>query len=357
MGIKVGIIGASGFTGAELMRLLFAHSHFDLIVATSAAEAGKPVSAVVPAFAGQFAGQDDFCFSDHDDPRLFDCEAVFLAVPHTAALNLAPQFLAKGISVFDLSADYRLKDKAVYEKWYATAHTSPDLLAAAVFGLPEIFRDELLQAQLQHAQGVAVLVACAGCYPTASSLAAYPAIQEGLARPPVVINAISGITGAGKGTNERTHYCFANENLEAYSVGNHRHLPEIEQILGLSGGVVFTPHLAPLNRGLLSTVYIPLENEVAQNDITAIHQIYQNYYAQSPFVSVLDEGTMPKTSSVVGTNKAHLGLKLLESANALIAVAAIDNLCKGASGQAVQCANVVFGFKEDVGLAASALSV
>ncbi|MCL2889093.1 MAG: N-acetyl-gamma-glutamyl-phosphate reductase [Eggerthellaceae bacterium] len=353
MSIKVGIVGASGFTGAELMRLILAHPDFELSVATSGSEEGRTVASVVPSFTGR----SQLRFSSHDDPALFDCEALFLAVPHTASLALTPKFISRGISVFDLSADYRLKDPKVYEEWYASSHSSPELLATAVFGLPEIFRSEILDAQAQHAQGKAVLVACAGCYPTASSLAAYPALAAGIAQGPVVISAISGVSGAGKAATQRTHFCFANENLEAYNVGRHRHTPEIEQILGLAGGVIFSPHLAPLNRGLLSTVHLPLTAAGADKSLEAIHESYCDFYRKAPFVKVLDKGGLPRTASVTGSNCAHIGLALLETTKTLVVVAAIDNLCKGASGQALQCANIIFGLAEESGLSADALYV
>ncbi|MDR2715329.1 MAG: N-acetyl-gamma-glutamyl-phosphate reductase [Coriobacteriaceae bacterium] len=351
---KAGIVGAAGFTGAELMRLLQAHPDFELHAVTSDALAGTPVASVNPTFAGL----GGLCFSAHDDARLFECDAVFLAVPHTVALDFAPRLLAHAVSVFDLSADYRLRDPDAYEKWYGKRHTSPELLASAAFGLPELFPDGLLAAHRRCAQGEAVLVACAGCYPTASTLATFPALQEGIVRPPVIIDAISGVTGAGKTANERTHFCFANESLEAYNIGRHRHIPEIEQILGLPGQVAFTPHLAPLNRGLLATVYLPLAHDAASlGGIEGIGQLYQDFYEGSPFVEVLGQGVLPKTASVAGSNRVHIGLALQEPANMLVAVSAIDNLCKGASGQAVQCANIVFGLAEDRGLAALACYV
>ncbi|MCL2826103.1 MAG: N-acetyl-gamma-glutamyl-phosphate reductase, partial [Eggerthellaceae bacterium] len=341
------------FTGAELMRLLLAHPAFDLAIVTSQAEEGRRVDSVVPALRGS----SELCFSAPDDPRLFGLDAVFLAVPHTASLEVTPRLLAHGVSVFDLSADYRLKDPSVYEKWYGVPHSSPELLARAAFGLPELFPDDLQRAKELLGQGNAVLVACAGCYPTASSLAAFPALAAQVACPPVIIDAISGVTGAGKAASERTHFCFANENLEAYSVGKHRHLPEIEQILQAPGGVIFTPHLAPLNRGLLATAYLPLAPGAAGLGLDAVIARYRDFYAGSPFVSVLDAGVMPRTASVAGSNRAHIGLALPEQANTLVAVTAIDNLCKGASGQAVQCANIVFGLAEDAGLEACALPI
>lgn len=349
MSLKVGVVGAAGYAGAELVRLVLEHPEFELVAATSNADAGQALAAVYPAFAGVC----DLSFTTHDDPVLKDCDAVFLAVPHTAALAAVPGLLAAGVSVFDLSADYRLSDPAVYEQWYDAKHTSPELLAERAFGLPELFAEGLANAAAKHAAGDAVLVACAGCYPTATSLAAAPAIRAGWAaeRGPVVVDAISGVTGAGKGCNARTHYCSADENLEAYKVCSHRHTPEIEQILGLADRVVFTPHLAPLKRGILSTVTIPLAPGLA-HELTAEKAVehYREFYAGRTFVRVLDAGQQPRSASVAGTNAAHIGLAVNERAGVLVATGAIDNLCKGAAGQAVQCANIVFGFDESLGL-------
>ena len=209
----------------------------------------------------------------------------------------------------------------------------------------------LIEAAQQRKEGKGAVVGCAGCYPTATTLAAAPAVRLGLVddKAPIVVDAISGVTGAGKKATARTHFCFANENLEAYGVATHRHTPEIEQILGVSGRLVFTPHLAPLNRGLLSTVNLPLATG-ATRDVAKIIESYKEFYQNSAFVTVLDQGVMPKTSSVVGTNCAHIGLAVNERVGMLIAVGAIDNLCKGAANQAVQCANIVFGMPEDLGL-------
>ena len=259
MAITTGIVGAAGFAGIELIRLALRHPDLDLRVVTSNELAGTPVVAEYPGFTGA----TDLAFTAHDDPALDACDLVFLAVPHTAALAMAPRLVARGATVVDLSADFRLKDPAVYERWYATPHTATDLLQRAAFGLPELFPDDLARAAGARAAGEGVLVACAGCYHTATSLAAAPAVRAGLVRPNgvVVVDAISGVTGAGKKASTRTHFCFADENLEAYGVATHRHTPEIEQILGLEGRLVFTPHLAPLNRGLLSTVNLPLASD------------------------------------------------------------------------------------------------
>ena len=350
MAIRVGVVGAAGYAGAELVRLLSQHPDFELAVITSNADAGQALSQVYPAFAGTPTG--DLVFARHDDPAVASCDAVFLAVPHTAALAQVPGLLAAGVSVFDLSADYRLSDPAVYTAWYGVEHTSPELLATRFFGLPELFDADLRRAAAQHAAGTPTLVACAGCYPTATSLAAAPAVRAGWVAPdsPIVVDAISGVTGAGKKASARTHFCSADEDLEAYGVGRHRHTPEIEQILGAPDRVVFTPHLAPLKRGLLSTVTLRLrENALALSD-EAIVAHYRDFYEGRPFVRVLAAGEQPRTASVVGANAAQVGVAVNRRVGMLVATGAIDNLCKGAAGQAVQCANIVFGLDERRGL-------
>lgn len=344
--LRAGVVGAAGFAGIELVRLLLAHPRFTLTAATSDALAGRPLADAYPAFRGAA----DLAFSAHDEADLGSCDVVFLAVPHTAALAQAPGLVARGVTVIDLSADFRLKDPAVYEAWYKTPHTAVDLLAHAAFGLPELTGDELARAAAARARGEAVLVGCAGCYPTATSLAAAPALRAGLVDPAgvVVADAVSGVTGAGKKATERTHFCFANENLEAYGVGTHRHTPEIEQILGLEGRLVFTPHLAPLNRGLLSTVTLPLVSGAAPTTEELV-ELYRDFYAASPLVSVMDAGVQPRTASVAGTCRAQVGVAV-HPAGMIVATGAIDNLGKGAAGQGVQCANIVFGLPETCGL-------
>lgn len=354
MGKKVAIVGAAGFAGIELVRAILGHPEFRLVAATSNELAGTPIACEYPGFTGS----TELSFVAHDDPTVADAEVVFLAVPHTAALAMAPAHVARGAAVVDLSADFRLKDPAVYERWYKVPHTAVDLLARAAFGLPELFDGELARAREQFESGRGALVACAGCYPTATSLAAAPAVRAGFVAEgtPVVVDAISGVTGAGKKCTARTHFCFADENLEAYGVGSHRHTPEIEQILGLRDRVVFTPHLAPANRGLLSTVTMVLAPD-APRSTAEVLKAYRATYEGSPFVTVLPEGQLPKTSSVVGTNCAHVAATVNERTGVLVALGAIDNLGKGAADQAVQCANILCGLPEDAGLSRVAVPV
>lgn len=347
MTVKSAIVGAAGFAGVELMRVLLRHPVFDLRVVTSNELAGTSVVQEYPCFTDLC----DLSFTTHDDAQLNECDLIFLAVPHTAALKIAPAHIARGAVVVDLSADFRLSDAAVYEAWYNTPHTALDLLAKRAFGLPELFPDDLVQAKDSREQGRGVLVGCAGCYPTATSLAAAPALRLGMVAPDstVVVDAISGVTGAGKKCSPRTHFCFDDENFEAYGVATHRHTPEIEQILNIPQRLVFTPHLAPANRGLLSTVTLALAPDCSA-DIHEIHDRYRAFYQDSYFVHVLPEGQQPKTTSVAATNHAHIGLALHEPTHSLIATCAIDNLGKGAASQGVQCANVVFGLDEKTGL-------
>lgn len=346
MSYKVGVIGAAGFAGAELVRLVLGHPQFELSVITSNADAGTALADAYPAFAGA----SDICFTTHDDPAVKDCDLVFLAVPHTAAMAQVPSLLAAGVTVVDLSADYRLSDEDIYEQWYGAEHTSPVLLATRAFGLPELFAEDIQAAAELYAAGKPALVACAGCYPTATSIASAPAIRAGWTEGLVVVDAKSGVTGAGKGCNAKTHFCNADEDVQAYNVGKHRHTPEIEQILGKPGQVVFTPHLVPQRRGILSTVYLQLTPEAAAMSVEDMVAYYRSFYEGRSCAQVLAAGKLPRSSSVAGTNVCQVGLAKNERTNTLVAIGAIDNLCKGAAGQAVQCANLVLGLPETCGL-------
>ena len=346
--VRVGIVGATGYAGAELVRLVEGHPQMELVRVTSGKEAGTRMDAVYPGLVG-VCGLT-LVAPDADDLAA-SCDLVFLAVPHTAALAMAPQLTAAGVAVVDLSADYRLADADVYEAWYAP-HTSRDLLARAVYAIPELNRADVA-ALVARPAGEPRLVANPGCYPTASTLAAAPVLRAGLLAPgaAVVVDAISGVSGAGKSCNARTHFCSADESVEAYGVAKHRHTPEIEQNYArLAGGdvrVIFTPHLAPLKRGLLSTVYLPLSREVTPEELQGL---YEAAYAGEEFVKALPAGQQPKTGSVAGTNRAHVSAVLDTRTNTVVATCAIDNLMKGAAGQAVQNANLLCALDEGMGL-------
>lgn len=349
--IKACVVGATGYAGVELVRLIVGHPQLSLAMATDRKQAGTPLSELYPALIGV----TNVVLSLPEPHAIAEAaDVAFLAVPHTAALALAPQLLDLGVTVIDLSADYRIRDPKVYEEWYETPHTSPDLLAQTVYGLPELNRSQLKDLASRRAAGTPALVAVPGCYPTATLLAASPALRAGLVSATTIISsAISGVSGAGRTPNARTHYCHANEAVEAYGVARHRHTPEIEQALsdvaGHDMGVVFVPHLAPLTRGLLATVYLELTEGTTPEQVA---QVYADAYANEPLVSALPYGQMPSTASVAGTARAQVGVALDDRrAPTLIASAAIDNLGKGAASQAVQAANVVLGLSETAGLA------
>lgn len=352
--VRACVVGATGYAGVEVCRLVLAHPVLELAMATDRKEAGTRLDSVYPSLAGCC---DVVLSLPEPDAIAAAADVAFLAVPHTASLALTPELLARGVHVIDLSADYRLHDPAVYEAWYATPHTSSELLSQTVYGLPELFRDGVSALAERAAAGEAVLVAVPGCYPTATALAAAPALASGVATGDLVIaDAISGVSGAGRGCNARTHFCHANESVEAYGVAKHRHTPEIEQTLtevaGREVSVVFTPHLAPLTRGLLSTVYLEAAPDVTAEDVQAA---YERAYANEPLVTTLPAGQMPATASVAATARAQVGVALdARRRRTIVASCAIDNLGKGAAAQAVQCANVVLGLPETCGLLAPA---
>ena len=338
--VDVAVVGAAGYAGAECVRWVLGHPRLNLAAATSAADAGRPIGSVYPALAGTTSME----FSEPSSDSVVDAASVaILAVPHTAAMALVPDLLNAGLTVIDLSADFRLADPSVYERWYGVTHSAPSLLGEAVYGLPELDRSRLAGARL---------VACPGCYPTAAILAAFPAFESGIAiGARVVVDAKSGVSGAGRAPASGTHFVAANESVAPYKVGGHRHTPEMVQALSGAAGhdvsVMFTPHLVPMSRGLLATVYLDVEEGLTTDDVVAV---YRGRYHAEPFVNVCEAGTMPSTGEVRGTNRASIGLHVDGPTNTLVAVCAIDNLGKGSASQGVQCLNAVCGFPETEGL-------
>lgn len=338
--VDVAIVGAAGYAGIEAVRYVLGHPQLRLAMATSGADAGRRVAEVYPALAGT----TDATFVGPDVKAITQSASVaLLAVPHTAAMAMVPELLESGLTVIDMSADFRLANPDVYEVWYATEHTAAGLLAQAVYGLPEFDRSSLEGAGL---------VACPGCYPTATALAAFPALESGVAvGTRVVVDAKSGVSGAGRGLSPAAHFVSAAESMSPYKVGAHRHTPEMEQLLTLAAGrdlsVMFTPHLVPMVRGLLSTVYLDVEEGLTTEEVV---ELYRGRFHAEPFVHVHPAGSMPSTAEVRGSNRASIGLHVDERTNTLVAVCAIDNLGKGAAGQAIQCLNAVLGFPETEGL-------
>ncbi|HEY3317321.1 MAG TPA: N-acetyl-gamma-glutamyl-phosphate reductase [Coriobacteriia bacterium] len=337
--IDVAVVGAAGYTGAELIRLVAGHPGLSLALVTSAAEAGTRVSDVYPSLATV-----DLAYVEPDAERIAEAaQLAFLAVPHTASMALAPRLLDAGLTVIDLSADFRLADPLTYERWYGVPHAAAEWLSRAVYGLPELARADIAGKQL---------VACPGCYPTASLLAAVPAIEAGAAASErVIVDAKSGVSGAGRSPSPAAHFVTANEAVSAYKVASHRHTPEIAQQLAIAAGapvgLTFTPHLVPMTRGLLATVYLEMTEPLTTSDLV---ELYTERYSGEPFVTVHPAGRMPSTAEVRGSNRAHIGVAADEDAGTIVAVCAIDNLGKGAAGQAVQCANLTQGLAETAGL-------
>ncbi len=341
--MDVAIVGAAGYAGIEAVRLVLGHPDMELVMVTSAQEAGRRVDEVYPALSGI----TDAVFIDvYPEAIARSAELALLAVPHTASMALTPLLLDGGMRVVDASADFRLRDPAQYEQWYEVPHGAPHLLEEAVYGLPELDRAPLADARL---------VAAPGCYPTAAVLAAMPVLASGVVDSSrVVVDAKSGVSGAGRAHSAGTHFAYVNESLAPYKVTSHRHTPEIEQALSTIAGAqvkaVFAPHLVPMTRGLLATVYLDLAD--GHRDLTEAEavELYRERYVGEPFVTVHAAGRMPSTHEVSGTNRAHIGVTVDAGAGVLVAVCAIDNLIKGTSGQAIQCANVMFGIEETAGL-------
>lgn len=332
--IPVGIIGASGYVGAELMRLLAGHPGFDVGFVTGDTQAGQPVADLYPHLAAISADQE---FVKYDPLLLDDVALAFLALPHGQSMALAGDVLDRGKVAVDLAADFRLKDAGQYQQWYGEPHQAADLLSQFAYGLPELFREELADTSA---------VAVPGCYPTAAALAVAPLARLGLIQTDgVIVDAASGVSGAGRPPKPHTAFCAVDEDFTAYGLLDHRHTPEIEQAAGAS--VLFTPHLAPMNRGILATCYAKPAAETATD---ALLVALADFYAGEPFIVVSDRS--PSTKATLGSNAAHLTVRYDARTNTVVALCAIDNLVKGAAGQAVQCANLICGLDETAGLTA-----
>jgi len=338
--LRVAIIGSSGYTGGELARLLCNHPEVLITAATSRQYDGKPLSDVYPHLRNRV----DIICRNHSIEEIADrADFIFCAVPHKTAMYIVPQLIEAGKKVVDLSADFRLQDVTLYEKWYQK-HSAPELISQAVYGLPELYREQIQEASL---------VANPGCYVTSITLALAPLLKAGcIDITSIIADAKSGTSGAGRAAAVGTLFCEVTDGFRAYKVGgNHRHLPEIEQNLSQLAGkpvtISFTPHLLPISRGILSTVYANLSDDM---NGSALHQLYQDMYDEQFFVRVLGPGQQPATQYVRGSNYCDIGIEIDSRTNRVIITSAIDNIVKGASGQAIQNMNLMCGFPEGFGL-------
>ena len=330
--MRVGIVGASGYTGAELMRLAASHPEMEVVLATGDTQAGTAVADLYPSLRPVYG---DMAFAPYTPEAVDGLDVVFCGLPHGASQAIVPEVKDRVKWVLDLSADFRLKDPAAYPQWYGAEHTAPELLADFAYGLPELFRDDIVGAS-----GVAV----PGCYPTAASLALAPLVRSGMVETTgIVVDAASGVSGAGRALKHTSHFCTVDEDFAAYGLLDHRHTPEMEQVLGAQ--VLFTPHLAPMTRGILATCYARPTSPTTTDEVLAT---LADFYAEEPFVQVI-EGA-PTTKAVLGSNSAFVTARADERTGWVLALCAIDNLVKGASGQAVQCANLLAGLPETTGL-------
>ncbi|TRZ75614.1 MAG: N-acetyl-gamma-glutamyl-phosphate reductase [Deltaproteobacteria bacterium] len=337
--LKVGIYGASGYTGQELLRLLLRHPQAEVVALTSRRYAGVPVSDIYPVFVGL----TDLAFVDASPEDVAGAaDIVFLALPHGVSMAVAPIFLKAGKKVIDLSADFRLHDVATYEKWYSR-HTAPDIIKESVYGMPELYGDEIAKARL---------VANPGCYPTSVILGLAPLLKANwIDDSSIIADSKSGVSGAGREPQVGTLFCEVDEGFKAYKVGEHRHTPEMEQEISILAGcdvrISFTPHLLPITRGILSTIYATLQKDVTTAELI---DLYRAFYKGKKFVRVYKAGTFPNISSVRGSNYCDIGLTVDARTRRVIIICAIDNLVKGAAGQAIQNMNLMCGLSEDTGL-------
>ena len=338
--IKVGIIGSTGYAGGELVRLLMGHKEAEIKWYGSKSYVDQKYASV---YQNMFQIVDDVCMEDNVEELAGLVDVIFTATPQGLCASLVSEELLSKVKVIDLSADFRIKDVAVYEKWYKLTHPSPQFIGEAVYGLPELNREDIKKARL---------VANPGCYPTCSTLAVYPLVKEGLIdTDTLIIDAKSGVSGAGRGAKVNNLYCEVNESCKAYGVAGHRHTPEIEEQLSYGAGkpvvLNFTPHLIPMNRGILITAYASLAKKVSYDEVKAV---YDAYYGAERFVRVLEKGVCPETRWVEGSNFVDVNFKIDERTGRIIMMGAMDNMVKGAAGQAVQNMNLMFGVPEDTGL-------
>lgn len=337
--VKVGIVGGTGYTGVELLRLLAVHPHVTLTVITSRGDAGTPVADMFPNLRGYV----DLAFSDPATANLTDCDVVFFATPHGVAMSQAQTLTAAGVKVIDLAADFRLQDTAAFEQWYKMPHSCPDILKGAVYGLPELFRSQIKQAQV---------IGNPGCYPTTVLLGLAPLLEKGLIdfTSPIIADAKSGVSGAGRKAEVATLFSESSDNMKAYGVAGHRHHPEIAaqlaQLAKQELQFVFVPHLIPMIRGMLSTLYVKLTPAAKALDL---QQLYEARYGNEYFVDVLPAGKLPETRSVRGANHLRIALQR-QGADYLTLIVVQDNLVKGAAGQAVQNMNIMMELEEKIGL-------
>ncbi len=336
---KVAVVGATGYTGLELVRILSSHPVVEVSVVTSESYAGKAYSEVFPGMRGIC----DLELEPFDPASVAErAQLAFVCLPHGSSMDCSARLVEAGLRVVDLSGDFRFKDLSLYERWYRVVHRARELAESAVYGMPELFRDEIAGARL---------VANPGCYATSVILALYPLVKEGIVRGTVVADCKSGVTGGGRKLNQRFHFPECNESFMAYSVSGHRHNPEMEEVLkratGMDVGILFVPHLVPMNRGILSTLYVEPAQSVGPEDV---ERAFKEAYGNEPFVRVYPRGLLPTTKDVRGTNYCDIGFVWREDAGRLVVVSAIDNLTKGASGQAVQNMNIMLGMDETAGL-------
>lgn len=340
---NIGIVGASGYSGGELLRLLSRHPNINIQAIGSRTHVGQPLGEVFPSL-----NLPDLRLSFVEPDQMEGCDLVFLAVPHGVASTMAQKLLAAGQKVIDIGADFRIKDRTTYQEWYKVEHQAPGLIGEAVYGLPEIHREEIKRARL---------IGNPGCYPTSTILGLAPLLRAGILKTDsIIVNSLSGVSGAGRGEGARYHFPHCDGNLVAYGVASHRHVPEIEQELsGLAGQEVkvsFTPHLVPTIRGILTTITVDLAQQSSTKDLV---ELFKEFYRGEYFIRVLDEGRLPETKNVLGSNFCDIGVTYDKRVKRAVVLAVIDNLGKGAASQAIQNMNIMAGWGEQLGIDQPAL--